>query len=125
MPKRLSLIIFVLASFLTSCIPTQRRRQQYRYFAGPSGLERGGYGLERRLNIRSEVYAEGLERPTAITHANDGSGRVFVVQQSGKIAVLENAQMTSSAFLDISDKVSFGWRTGLTESGLSPKFQGQ
>ena len=122
MPKRLSLIIFVLASFLTSCIPTNAVASNIDILLGRQDWSVAGTDSSA-LNIRSEVYAEGLERPTAITHANDGSGRVFVVQQSGKIAVLENAQMTSSAFLDISDRVSFGGEQGLLSLAFHPNFK--
>ena len=34
-----------------------------------------------------EVVAEGLRRPLYVTHANDDSGRLFIMEQGGKIFV--------------------------------------
>lgn len=48
----------------------------------------------------------GLQRPTSITHATDGSSRLFITEQAGVIRVIENGQLLESAFLDISDKVT-------------------
>ncbi|NJP05734.1 MAG: hypothetical protein HC837_08995 [Chloroflexaceae bacterium] len=43
----------------------------------------------------------GLRRPTSITHAGDGSGRLFVVEQQGHIRVIDNGVLQTTPFLDI------------------------
>ena len=49
-----------------------------------------------------------FERPVFLTHAGDGSNRLFVVEQAGRIYVFPNDDSTRGAeiFLDISDRVS-------------------
>ena len=35
----------------------------------------------------------GLDRPVAVTHAGDGSGRLFVTLQAGRIVVLDGGRL--------------------------------
>jgi glucose/arabinose dehydrogenase len=51
-----------------------------------------------------QPVVEGLRRPLYITHAGDGTGRLFIVQQGGIIQVLDGT--TASIFLDITNLVS-------------------
>ncbi len=48
----------------------------------------------------------GLHRPTSITHAGDGSGRLFVTEQTGTVRVLADGNILETPFLDISGKVT-------------------
>ncbi|WP_456407331.1 PQQ-dependent sugar dehydrogenase [Thiolapillus sp.] len=43
--------------------------------------------------------------PLAVRHAGDGSGRIFIVTQQGKIFVHDGNQLLPTPFLDISDRV--------------------
>ncbi len=77
--------------------------------------------------------ASGLFRPVHITHAGDGSGRLFVVEQAGRIMILDGEQ-APRPFLDISDQVESpasgggneeGWtnrQTGTNKDGFYPFF---
>jgi len=38
----------------------------------------------------------GAQLPTQITHAGDGSGRIFVVQQQGQIRIMRNSNFLST-----------------------------
>jgi glucose/arabinose dehydrogenase len=49
------------------------------------------------------IIAGGLQRPTFLTHAFDD--RLFVLEQVGRIRIIENDQLLPDAFLDISDRV--------------------
>jgi glucose/arabinose dehydrogenase len=53
-----------------------------------------------------ERVASGLEYPVFVTHAGDGSGRIFVVEQRGRIRIIKDGVMSDSPFLDISERVS-------------------
>lgn len=55
-----------------------------------------------RLNF--EKVAGGLERPVSLTHAGDSSGRLFVVEQGGRIRIVKNGAIQST-FLNIIDRV--------------------
>ncbi len=67
--------------------------------------------------IQFEVLVDELVRPLYVTHANDDSGRLFIVEQGGRIKVWDGD--TTSMFLDISDLVSPDANAGgYTERGL-------
>jgi glucose/arabinose dehydrogenase len=48
----------------------------------------------------------GLHRPTSIVHAADGSGRLFVTEQTGTIRVIAGGKLLEEPLLDISAKMS-------------------
>ena len=67
-------------------------------------------------------------RPILVTHAGDGSNRVFIPTQQGVVYVLPNDQQTTNAevFLDIEDKVSYDDKTneeGFLGLAFHPKFR--
>ena len=63
--------------------------------------------------------------PVDYTYANDGTNRVFVVEQAGRIRVFENDAKTTSAgtYLDIRSKVSSGGEMGLLGLAFHPDFK--
>ena len=48
----------------------------------------------------------GLVQPVHVTHAGDGSGRLFVVEQGGRIRIVKDGALRATPFLDISGRVS-------------------
>ena len=59
----------------------------------------------------------GLSNPAAITNAGDGSGRLFIVEQTGRIQVVQGSTL-SGTFLDISGRVLSSANGGGSEEGL-------
>lgn len=55
--------------------------------------------------IELETLASGLTSPVGLTHAGDGSGRVFIVDQIGQVRVVQDGQLLATPFLDISAKL--------------------
>ncbi|MFN2150025.1 MAG: PQQ-dependent sugar dehydrogenase, partial [Anaerolineales bacterium] len=47
----------------------------------------------------------GLNSPIGIASANDGSGRLFILEQAGVIRILQNGQILPTPFLDIRNQV--------------------
>jgi glucose/arabinose dehydrogenase len=62
--------------------------------------------------------------PLYVTHANDGSNRVFVVEKTGAIKVLPNDSNTidSRVFLDVSNKTINGSERGLLGLAFHPNY---
>jgi glucose/arabinose dehydrogenase len=52
------------------------------------------------------VVTSGISNPTYVTHAGDGSGRLFVVEQPGQIRVVRDGTVLPTPFLDISSKIA-------------------
>jgi glucose/arabinose dehydrogenase len=48
---------------------------------------------------------DGFQRPTFVTNAGDGSGRLFVVEKAGDIRVIQDGQLLPDPLLDIRDLV--------------------
>ena len=68
--------------------------------------------------------AGGLVQPVTITHAGDGSGRLFVVEQGGRIRIIRNGAVIPTPFLDItSPRHPDRRRTGALGAGLSARLQ--
>ena len=66
--------------------------------------------------------AGGFVQPVHVANAGDGSGRIFVVEQAGRIRVLDNGVVLLSPFLDISDKLVCCGERGLLSVAFPPGF---
>jgi len=66
--------------------------------------------------------ASGLSSPTAIANARDGSGRLFIVQQSGQIRVYAGGQILPTPFLNIASLVSSSGERGLLGLAFHPSY---
>ncbi|HMQ30387.1 MAG TPA: PQQ-dependent sugar dehydrogenase [Chloroflexaceae bacterium] len=54
-----------------------------------------------QLAVGAELLVDGLVRPTHVTSAGDGSGRLFVTEQAGLILVVRDGQLVEEPFLDL------------------------
>lgn len=79
----------------------------------------GVYGA----SIGLRLVADGLDRPLAITHAGDGSGRLFIVEQVGRIRVLDGSALAPTPFLDITPLVSCCQERGLLGLAFHPDYE--
>ena len=66
--------------------------------------------------------AEGLDQPVFATHANDSSGRLFVVEKGGAIRIIRNGTILPAPFLDISDRVGNHGEAGLLSVAFPPSY---
>lgn len=73
--------------------------------------------------IRTVQLVTGLAAPTDIQHAGDGSGRLFLVQQSGLIRVMRNGALLAAPFLDIRAKTHLDGERGLLGLAFPPGFR--
>jgi glucose/arabinose dehydrogenase len=67
-------------------------------------------------------FVMGLNQPVGFESANDGSGRIFILEQAGRIRIIQNGSLLPTAFLDISSKVESGGEEGLLGLAFSPSF---
>jgi glucose/arabinose dehydrogenase len=72
--------------------------------------------------LRLEPVASGLDRPVFVTHAGDGSGRLFVVEQAGVIRIVEGGALRERPFLELGDEVEAGGERGLLGLAFHPNF---
>jgi glucose/arabinose dehydrogenase len=63
----------------------------------------------------------GLSSPLGVTHAGDGSGRLFVVEQGGRVRIVKGGKITGT-FLDISNHLISGGERGLLGLAFHPDF---
>ena len=63
----------------------------------------------------------GLSSPLGVTHAKDGSGRLFVVERDGRVRVVKGGRVTGT-FLDLRGPVSAGGERGLLNVAFHPDF---
>jgi uncharacterized protein (TIGR03437 family) len=80
--------------------------------------------VSAQSTIQLVPVAEGLTSPLYVTHARDGSGRLFIVEQIGRIRVLPPgaASPLPAPFLDIQSKVVSGGERGLLGLAFHPQY---
>lgn len=69
------------------------------------------------------VLTTGLSSPVFMTHAGDGSNRIFIVELVGRIQVLQAGQTSPTLFLDISTRVLSGGERGLLGLAFHPQYK--
>ncbi|MHB1341406.1 MAG: PQQ-dependent sugar dehydrogenase [Coriobacteriia bacterium] len=73
--------------------------------------------------IALEERWSGFELPVVLTHAGDGSGRVYVVEQNGRISIPGASPDYVADFLDVSRLVSTGGERGLLGLAFAPDYE--
>jgi glucose/arabinose dehydrogenase len=71
----------------------------------------------------ADLSTVGGSEPVAITNAGDGSGRLFIVEQPGRIRIYNGTQLLATPFLNITSIVnSGGAEQGLLGLAFDPDF---
>jgi glucose/arabinose dehydrogenase len=73
--------------------------------------------------IQLSVRATGLSNPVFVTSARDGSNRMFIVEQTGRIRILLNGSVLPTPFLSITGSVSNLEEQGLLGLAFHPAFK--
>ena len=79
-------------------------------------------GVAAQTVVLDPVLA-GLSSPILATHARDGSGRLFIVEQGGVVKVLQPWATTPTVFLDIGTRVVFSGERGLLGLAFHPRYE--
>lgn len=77
------------------------------------------------IDLQFTDIADGMPSVLGVTHAADGSNRIFLVGREGVISIYKNGEVLEEPFLDINERVSTGGERGLLSMafppGLGPK----
>src|SRR5215213_8488814 len=73
--------------------------------------------------IALSVRATGLSDPVFVTSARDGTGRMFIVEQTGRILVYDAGAVRATPFLSITTSVSGGSEQGLLGLAFHPGYK--
>src|SRR4051794_9944360 len=71
-------------------------------------------------SIALEVFVRGIDHPTYLT--NDGTQRLFIVEQPGRIRLMIDGKLQPKPYLDIDDHVQYGGECGLLSVAFHPDF---
>jgi glucose/arabinose dehydrogenase len=93
----------LLTAILAACSPG----------CGPASQQAQALRLERVANASSPVHAAAPRSET---------GRLYVVEQEGRIVVLVNGRMRATPFLDIRNLVASGGERGLLSVAFHPSY---
>ena len=70
-----------------------------------------------------QPFLTGLSSPVFLTHPNDGSGRLFIVEQGGKVKVVVGGQVRSTPFIDLASRAVTGGEQGVLGLAFHPQYQ--
>src|SRR5262245_46763887 len=71
--------------------------------------------------VQLEVIASGLSNPVHLT-APTGDARLFIVEQPGRIRIVQNGQLLPTPFIDLSSKLRYGGEQGLLSVAFHPQY---
>lgn len=74
------------------------------------------------VTISLQLVVSGLNAPLDLEQPNDGSGRLFVVEQGGTIRIIQNEALLPQPFLNITSKIITGGEMGLLGMTFHPSF---
>jgi glucose/arabinose dehydrogenase len=74
------------------------------------------------LVLAVNTVVSGLNAPVDLQNPNDGSGRLFIVEQAGTIRIVTNNSLLPTPFLDIHNQVDFGGEKGLLGLAFHPNY---
>lgn len=83
----------------------------------------GDYVPAQPPALKFTSYVSGFSSPLDIKNAGDGSNRLFVVEQSGKIKIIKNGSALSRPFIDLASVISFGGEQGLLSVAFPPLYK--
>src|SRR3954463_3622037 len=74
------------------------------------------------ISLGVQEIARGLDNPVYVT-APAGDARLFIVEQPGRIRIVDNGRLIDKPFLDITRKVGFGGERGLLSVAFHPLYR--
>ena len=78
--------------------------------------------LELPTDLSLELVADGFSGPVAVRSAGDLSGRLFVVEQTGRIRLFNGTALEATPFLDLSSVIACCGEQGLLGLAFHPQY---
>jgi glucose/arabinose dehydrogenase len=75
-----------------------------------------------KVSLGLSLLKSGFTDPVLVTNAHDGSGRLFVVEQAGRIRVISGGSVLATPFLDLRGAITSGGERGLLGLAFHPHF---
>ena len=91
-------------------------------FASAGALLFGSPSAAAQTPLTTELFVGGLQSPVDLTFAPGDPDRVFIVEQRGRIRVVENGVLLATPFLDIDPLVLSGGERGLLGLAFHPGY---
>ncbi len=90
--------------------------------SGVAGSPSAGPTDASPTGVDVAVVTSDLDAPVDIANADDGSGRLFVVEQAGRIRIVRDGTLVDRPFLDIVDRIASGGERGLLGLAFHPDY---
>lgn len=74
-------------------------------------------------SITWQRRASGLDQPTQVTSAHDGTGRLFVVEKTGRVRIFHNGHVLARPYLDLRSRVKTDGEGGLLSIAFHPRWR--
>jgi glucose/arabinose dehydrogenase len=74
-------------------------------------------------SVKLSVVASGLSSPVFVTSPDDGTNRLFIVQKTGKVKIVQDGGLLPGTFLTVAGKISGGGERGLLGLAFHPSFK--
>ncbi|HEV2107604.1 MAG TPA: PQQ-dependent sugar dehydrogenase, partial [Thermomicrobiales bacterium] len=89
-----------------------------------SQVAQPGGDLPGEPSLQLVKVADGLIDPINVQTANDGTGRLFIVERTGTVRILQDGQVLKEPFLDISSEVKIDFlEQGLLGMAFHPDYE--
>ena len=73
-----------------------------------------------KVALGISLVKSGFVDPVLVTNAGDGSGRLFVVEQAGRIRIIDGGTVLATPFLDLRGSITSGGERGLLGLAFHP-----
>ncbi|MCY3833492.1 MAG: PQQ-dependent sugar dehydrogenase [Chloroflexi bacterium] len=104
---RIATLIFIAIAFRLTQAQEPETEVLISRAAGPSAAA-----------FQLTAVAAGFDRPLYVTHAGDESNRLFVLEQTGKVWIIDDDERAPVPFIDVSDLISPSADRPYSEQGL-------
>lgn len=113
---RWKLLVVVFVLLVAGCTTSEP--------GAPEGEDEGEEDVGALGDVALERVATGFHQPLHVTNAEDGSDRLFVVEQPGTVWIIQDGETLEEPFLDIRERVNdAGFEQGLLGLAFPPDYE--